>query len=741
MPKPKKKTTATPKPALPSSDVNRLLHLSHSDPHSFLGIHPNSDGVVIRVFRPTAESLLILPEGKGKKWIAAQKCHPAGLFEVFLKGKKEIPPYQVKVNYPSGDTFTYWDPYAFWPTLGELDLHLLGEGNHEKAYEKLGAHFRHWQGVEGFSFALWAPAAKSVSVVGDFNNWDGRLYPMRTMGSSGVWELFIPGMKPGTNYKYELHLHGGGRLLKGDPYGFAAEKPPKTACVTYRSHYEFKDREWMENRAKIDPWRSPLCIYEMHMESWRRVPEEGNRPLTYREMAVQLAEYMKELGFTHVELMPVMEHPFGGSWGYQVSYYFAPTSRFGTPDDFKFFVDYLHQQGIGVILDWVPAHFPKDEFALARFDGTALYEHLDSRKGEHPDWGTYIFNLTRNEVRNFLFSNALYWFSEYHVDGLRLDAVASMLYLDYSRKDGEWVANQYGGNENLEAISFLKRLNELVHSKFPGALMVAEESTAWAGVSRPTYTGGLGFGFKWNMGWMHDTLFYFSRDPIYRRFHHNDLTFGFLYAWSENFILPLSHDEVVHGKASLIDKMPGDRWQKFANLRALFAYMWAHPGKKMLFMGGEFAQFLEWNNESSLDWHLTQWPDHYRMQDLIKELNRLYRSHPALWEADVDPAGFYWIDANNADDNVVAFRRIAPSSGKEIICVGNFSPVIRMGFRVGVPKAGYYREILNTDSYFYGGGNFGNNGGVEARWEPHHNLPCSMVLNLPPLSILWLEAP
>ncbi len=497
----------------------------------------------------------------------------------------------------------------------------------------------------------------------------------------------------------------------------------------------------MDKRGHGDILRKPLSIYELHLESWKKVPGEGNRSLTYREMATELGEYVKQMGFTHVEFMPVMEHPFGGSWGYQVSSYFAPTARFGKPDDFKFLVDHLHQLGIGVILDWVPAHFPKDEFALGRFDGTALYEHLDPRQGEHPDWGTYVFNFGRNEVRNFLLSNALFWLSEYHVDGLRLDAVASMLYLDYSRKEGEWVPNIYGGNENLEAISFLKKLNEVVFAHHPGVLMVAEESTAWPGVSRPTYTGGLGFGFKWNMGWMHDTLFYFSRDSIYRRYDHHNLTFGFLYAWSENFVLPISHDEVVHGKCSMIDKMPGDRWQKFANLRSLYGYMWAHPGKKLLFMGCEFAQFSEWNHNQSLDWHLTEWADHWRMQNLIGDLNKLYRSHPALFETDVDPSGFQWIDANNADDNAVAFLRKSPSTGRQILVTGNFSPVIRNGYRVGVPKPGYYPEIMNTDSYLYGGSNFGNGGGVEAQSIPCHGQPYSVLVSLPPLAVVWFEIP
>ncbi len=723
--------------SIPKGALESFLSFSHGDPHSLLGIHPQKTGTVVRVFRPDARTVTIL---SAQNSIAAEQVHPSGLFEAHVP-KLDPGPYRVRVEYPGDRVFTYWDPYSFWPTLGDVDLHLLGEGSHQKLHEKMGAHFMTHQGVEGVSFAVWAPGAKAVSVVGDFNGWDGRLHPMRSMGSSGIWELFIPEIAEGMNYKFEIRTHGGHRLLKADPYAFATEKPPKTASVVYKSRFKFKDQEWMANRAMGDFLRKPLSIYEVHLESWRKMPEEGNRPLTYREMAAQLADYVQEMGFTHVEFMPVMEHPFGGSWGYQVSSYFSPTARFGPPDDFKYLVDHLHQKGIGVILDWVPAHFPKDEFALGRFDGTALYEHLDPRQGEHPDWGTYVFNFGRNEVRNFLLSSALYWLSEYHVDGLRLDAVASMLYLDYSRKEGEWVPNQFGGNENLEAISFLKNLNELVHAQFPGVIMAAEESTAWPGVSRPTYTGGLGFGFKWNMGWMHDTLFYFSRDPIYRRYDHNNLTFGFLYAWSENFILPLSHDEVVHGKCSMIDKMPGDRWQKFAGLRSLYGYMWAHPGKKLLFMGGEFAQFYEWNHEQSLDWHLTQWADHWRMQNLVSDLNRIYKSHPALWEADVEPGGFQWIDANNADDNAVAFLRKSPSTGRQILVAGNFSPVIRNGYRVGVPKPGFYREILNTDSHLYGGSNFGNNGGVHAEAVPCHGQPCSVVVALPPLATLWFEVP
>jgi len=736
---PRKKQQPAPAPSKPPAQAFEwFLSFTLKDPHSFFGLHPDDDGMVIRVFRPNAKKVTALFEGKE---VSLTQFQTSGLFEAYLPQTGHNGPYRVRVEYDAKRVFTYWDPYAFWPTLGDVDLYLLGEGNHDRLHEKLGAHFKNWQGVDGFSFAVWAPAARSVSVVGDFNGWDGRLHTMRCMGNSGIWELFIPELQQGSNYKFEIHAENGQCLLKADPYAFATEHPPLTASVIYQSKYEFLDQEWMEKRAQHDSLRRPLSIYEVHLESWRRIPEQGNRPLTYQELAYQLAEYVKDMGFTHVEFMPVMEHPFGGSWGYQVTSYFAPTSRFGKPDDFKFLVDYLHRQGIGVILDWVPAHFPKDEFSLGRFDGTALYEHQDPRQGEHPDWGTYVFNFGRNEVRNFLLSNALFWLSEYHIDGLRLDAVASMLYLDYSRKEGEWVPNVHGGRENLEAVHFLKQLNELAFTQFPGVLMIAEESTAWPGVSRPTYTGGLGFGFKWNMGWMHDTLHYFSRDCIYRKHDHNNLTFGFLYAWTENFILPISHDEVVHGKGSLIDKMPGDRWQKFANLRALLAYMWAHPGKKLLFMGSEFGQFREWNHDTSLDWHLTQWADHWRSMDLVKDLNAIYKENPAFWEADVEHTGFQWVDASNANENIVAFLRKSPSTGRQVLIVANFSPMIRTDYRVGVPKQGYYKEILNTDSHNYGGSNFGNNGGLHSTDLGWHGLPHSIVLSLPPLAVVWLEVP
>jgi len=626
------------------------------------------------------------------------------------------------------------------PLLGDIDLHLFGEGKHLRIYEKLGAHCLTHEGKRGVGFAVWAPAADQVSVVGNFNNWDTSRSPMRRIGSSGVWDVFIPGLRAGELYKYAITT-AGHEFFKADPYASMMQVPPDTSSVVFKSSYKFRDRTWLKNRAKRQAWRAPLSIYEVHMGSWRRVNEEENRPLRYREMAPLLADYVIQSGFTHVEFLPLKEHPYGPSWGYQVSAYYAPSARYGTPDDFRFLVDHLHQCGIGVLMDWVPAHFPKDAFALGRFDGTALYEHLDPRKGEHPDWGTYIFNYGRHEVRNFLISNALYWLREFHLDGLRVDAVASMLYLDYSRKEGEWVPNEQGGRENLEAISFLKELNEATHRECPGTLMIAEESTAWPAVSHPVYAGGLGFDFKWNMGWMHDTLKYFQTDPLFRGGNHNALTFGLLYAWSENFILPFSHDEVVHMKGALLNKMPGDEWQKFATLRALYGYMWAHPGKKLLFMGGEFGQWREWNETESLDWHLLETANHKGVQTLIRDLNKFYANHAELWESDSDATGFSWIEVDNAAENVIAFRRIAPSTGREIICVGNFSPLVREGHRLGLPRKGSYKQILNTDNEKYCGGGFGTVKTIRAEKTPWQGLDYSAEITLPPLSVMWFEAP
>jgi len=607
--------------------------------------------------------------------------------------------------------------------LGDIDLHLFGEGRHEEIYKKLGAHVTKVERTKGVSFAVWAPQARGVSVVGDFNQWNGHDHQMQRLGSSGVWELFIPKLTAGSLYKFEIRPSNGPPIFKADPYAQHTEVPPDTSSIVYDSKYKFRDAKWIKSRTAHQYFREPLSIYEVHFGSWRRKVEDNNRPFTYREMAEPLANYVSEMGFTHVEFLPLKEHPYGPSWGYQVTYYYAPSARYGEPDDLRYLIDYLHQRGIGVIMDWVPAHFPKDAWALGRFDGSALYEHLDPRKGEHPDWGTYIFNYGRNEVRNFLVANALYWFNEFHIDGLRVDAVASMLYLDYSRKEGEWVPNKFGGRENLEAIAFLKELNEVTHRACPGIIMVAEESTAWPMVSRPVYAGGLGFDFKWNMGWMHDTLKYFQTDPLFRAGNHNKLTFGLVYAWSENFILPFSHDEVVHMKGSLLNKMPGTTEQKFATLRALYAYMWAHPGKKLLFMGGELGQWREWTETESLDWHLLEDSLHGGVQRLVQDLNRVYGPESALWEADSDPAGFEWIDVDNAFENIVAFLRRSPDTGREIICVSNFSAAPRKGYKVDQLSAGNYDLIINTDAEIYGGTN-----AVSIT---------DGTIDLPPLTTLW----
>jgi 1,4-alpha-glucan branching enzyme len=719
-------------------ELKRFLSYEHPDPHSILGAHMDAGGTVIRAFRPEAESMTLIEEGGFP--VQMERIHKHGLFQLWLEGRSLPISYRLGVQYPNGQDYEFYDPYGHLPTLGELDIHLSQEGRHELVYEKLGAHRRQVNGIEGVAFAVWAPNAVGVSVVGDFNSWDGRLHQMRVLGSSGIWEIFLPDIPLGSHYKIEIRTRGGHRILRADPYALWAEVPPKTASIVHESDFKFWDKQWMEERAQSEPYRKPLSIYELQLGSWRRSGPHGEETLGYRELAKPLAEYVRDLGFTHVELMPVMEHPFGGSWGYQVTGYYAPTSRHGTPDDLRFLIDHLHRNGIGVILDWVPAHFPRDDFALGRFDGTPLYEHADPRQGEHPDWGTFVFNYGRNEVRNFLIANAVYWLSEFHVDGLRLDAVASMLYLDYSREEGEWIPNQYGGRENLDAIAFLRGLNEVVHNRFPGVMMIAEESTAWPAVSRPTYTGGLGFGFKWNMGWMHDTLVYFTKEPVHRRYHHNQLTFSLIYAFHENFILPLSHDEVVHGKRSMLDKMPGDRWQKFANLRALYGYMWAHPGKKLLFMGSEFGQWSEWDHNRSLDWHLLEEDDHRGLQNLVRELNRVYRDKPALWREDFDAAGFQWIDSSNGDENALAFLRKDPETGRELICICNLSPVVRKRYRVGLPRPGKYREVLNTDSENYGGSNAGNGGVVRATGRAWHGQPHSATLVLPPLATLWLEA-
>lgn len=626
--------------------------------------------------------------------------------------------------------------------LTDDDLYLFNEGTHHRLYEKLGAHRLSSQGEEGTFFAVWAPNAERVSVIGDFNRWGVGTHCLQPRGASGIWEAFIPGVGPGERYKYHIESrHLGYRVDKADPFAFTAEEPPRTASIVADLTYHWGDSAWLAERRRRNALDAPIAIYEVHLGSWMRVPEEGHRPLSYREIGPKLAAYAKDLGFSHVEFLPVMEHPFYGSWGYQTTGYFAPTSRYGSPQDFMSLVDCLHQHGIGVILDWVPSHFPSDEHGLGFFDGTHLYEHADPRQGFHPDWKSYIFNYGRNEVRSFLMSSALFWLKVYHVDALRVDAVASMLYLDYSRSEGEWIPNEYGGRENLAAIAFLRRLNEGVYREEPDVQTIAEESTAWPMVSRPTYLGGLGFGLKWDMGWMHDTLKYLSEDPIYRKYHHNELTFRALYQFWENFVLSLSHDEVVHGKGSLLGKMPGDDWQKFANLRLLFGYQYAEPGKKLVFMGSEFAQRREWNHEESLDWHLLQYSPHAGVQRWVRDLNRLYRSEPALHELDVNPAGFEWIDCNDSEQSVLSFLRRGRSAVAPVLVICNFTPVPRVGYRLGVPSGGFWQEVLNGDAVEYGGSGMGNLGGVEAEAVPAHGRPYSVSLTLPPLAALYLKGP
>jgi 1,4-alpha-glucan branching enzyme len=631
------------------------------------------------------------------------------------------------------------DPYSFLPTLGESDLYLFGKGDERRIYEKLGAQLRTIDGVPGASFAVWAPNARRVSVVGDFNNWDGRCHAMRTLGASGVWEIFVPGVGEGEHYKFEIQNLHGHLVLKTDPFGFFFETPPKNAAIVWDTKkFKWTDGAWMQRRREGNPLRSPMSIYEVHPGSWRK--KSMGESFNYRELAGPLIQYVKQMGFTHVEFMPVAEHAFYPSWGYQITGFYAPTSRYGTPADFQFLVNAFHEAGIGVLIDWVPAHFPRDDWALARFDGTALYEHQDPRKGEHQDWGTLIFNYGRHEVSNFLTANALFWCDRFHVDGLRVDAVASMLYLDYSRKEGEWIPNQFGGRENIEAIDFIRKFNYLTHVEFPGVATIAEESTAWPLVTRPPYLGGLGFSFKWNMGWMHDTLGYFSHDPVHRKYHQNDLTFAMLYHHHENFILPLSHDEVVHGKGSLLRRMPGDDWQRFANLRALLAYQWMFPGKKLLFMGGEFGQSDEWDSNGELQWWLLEaGPFHRGVQRFVEDLNKLYLSTAALWLSDYDPGGFYWIDCSDQESSILSFVRRNPEQKRELAVVLSLTPVARYQYRIGLPRPGKWREVLNSDASIYGGGNVGNLGGVMAREEKWHKQSCSAELTLPPLGVIVLE--
>jgi len=721
-------------------DIYQVLYSDVKDPFTVLGAHAITQDkttiVSIRAYLPEIESAFVIDTENNKEY-PMEKVHSYGFFERIFLDRDKIFGYKLKTVDSTGNEKVFVDPYCYLPVIPEEDLYLFNEGTLHKAYEKLGAHVMTIGGVKGVHFAVWAPTARRVSVVGSFNNWDGRWHMMRNRGSSGVWEIFIPGLTERHLYKFEIFSFRRQVILKMDPYAFSTELVPNTASYIYDIEgYDWNDSEWIEKRKKSDPQKEPVSIYEVHLGSWMRIPEEDNRMLTYREAAHRIVEYVKDMGYTHIELLPIAEHPFGGSWGYQVSGYFSPTSRFGDPKDFMYFVDYCHQNGVGVILDWVPAHFPKDAHALAWYDGTGLYEHADPRKGEHQDWGTLIFNFGRNEVRNFLSSNALFWIDRYHIDGLRIDAVASMLYLDYSRKSGQWVPNKYGGKENLEAIDFLKKLNETVYSYHPGIMMIAEESTAWPRVSAPVYLGGLGFGLKWNMGWMNDMLSYMSKDPIHRKYHQNTLTFSILYAFSENFVLPLSHDEVVHGKGSLINKMPGDVWKKFANLRLLFAYMFGHPGKKLLFMGSDFGQWREWDHDNSLDWHLLSYEPHSKLHAYMKDLLNLYRNEPAFYEVDFQHTGFEWVDFRDAEQSTVSFMRKDKRGKTILIFVYNFTPVPLWNYRIGVPYPGFYKEIFNSDAGIYWGSNVGNAGGVLAEEWALHQRPYSINIRIPPLGAI-----
>jgi len=727
----------------PIDEVYRVIFNDHYDPFRILGPHlidhGGSSAVAIRAFLPTVESVSVLArEGKSEREYPMTRIHEHGFFEVVIPGKSEVFPYRLKKTTASGGVEVFNDSYSFMPTLTDFDMYLFNAGDHHRIHDKLGAHFTEVSGIGGVQFAVWAPAARSVSVIGSFNNWDRRSHAMRTLGSSGIWEIFIPGLKEGELYKFQVKTQQGFILDKADPYGFEMELRPQTASkVNFLTGHEWKDDAWIAQRKGADPLGGPMSVYEVHLGSWQR--GENNGWLSYREIANRLVSYVKKVGFTHVEFLPVMEHPFDASWGYQVTGYFAPTSRFGSPSDFMFLVDHCHQNGIGVFLDWVPAHFPKDMYAIAQFDGTHLYEHADPRKGEHQDWGTFIFNYGRHEVKNFLISNALFWIEKYHIDGLRIDAVASMLYLDYSRKEGEWLPNQFGGRENLEAVEFVKHLNRVVHDYHPGVLTIAEESTSWPGVTNALEHGGLGFDLKWNMGWMHDTLEYFSKDPVYRAHHHRNLTFALLYAFSERFLLPLSHDEVVHGKHSLLSRMPGDVWQKFANLRMLYGLMYGFPGKKLLFMGAEIGQWDEWNHEKSVDWILLDFDTHKGVLSWLEDLNRLYAAEPALHQVDFHYTGFDWIDFQDVAGSIISFDRKSAHEKETIVVVCNFTPVPRMGYRIGVRDQGVYRELLNSDAGIYGGSNMGNEGKVVSGPIPQHGRDHSLSLTLPPLGILFLK--
>ncbi|QUC59683.1 1,4-alpha-glucan branching enzyme [Streptomyces sp. A2-16] len=723
LPEPSGPAHCAPAPALDPADRGRLLAGAHHDPHALLGAHPAAGGIVFRALRPFARAVSVVIDGE-RRPLASEGD---GLFSGLLP-LAAIPDYTLLVSYADGEQEVH-DPYRFLPALGETDLHLIREGRHEQLWKALGAEPMTHEGVTGTRFAVWAPNAQGVRVAGEFTFWDGQAFPMRSLGSSGVWELFLPGIGEGARYKFEITSRRGDRFLKSDPMARSTEVPPATASVVTSSHFEWNDQEWMARRGEVPVHQAPFSVYEVHLPSWRK----GS---TYRQLAEELPSYVKDLGFTHVELMPVAEHPFGGSWGYQVTGFYAPTSRLGTPDDFRHLVDALHRAGIGVIMDWVPAHFPKDDWALARFDGEPLYEPGDSRRAEHPDWGTYEFDLGRVEVRNFLVANAVYWCEEFHIDGLRVDAVASMLYLDYSRDSGQWSPNVFGGREDLAAVAFLQEMNATVYRRAPGVVTIAEESTAWDGVTRPTDSGGLGFGLKWNMGWMHDSLGYISHEPVHRKYHHNEMTFSMVYAYSENYVLPISHDEVVHGKQALVSKMPGDWWQQRANHRAYLGFMWAHPGKQLLFMGQEFAQGAEWSEAHGPDWWLLDpqygaEADHRGVRDLVRDLNTVYRATPALWERDTDPGGFRWVVGDAAEDNVFAFLRF-DAAGGPLLAVSNLSPVVREDYRLTVPEGlPLWQESLNTDAARYGGGDI-------VRRDPVKAEDGALRLTLPPLATVWL---
>ncbi|MFI5482724.1 1,4-alpha-glucan branching enzyme [Streptomyces rubiginosohelvolus] len=723
---------ARPAPALDGADRGRLLAGDHHAPHDVLGAHPIPGGVLVRALRPFARTVTVLATG------LRAELHDDG--DGFFSGVlpvPQVPAYRLEVAYDD-NTVEVEDPYRFWPSIGDLDLHLIGEGRHEELWRALGAEPMEHQGVVGTRFTLWAPNARGVRITGDFNYWDGTGFPMRSLGSTGVWELFLPGVGEGALYKYDICRPDGSHTVRADPMARRTEVPPATASIVTARHHEWQDADWMAHRGDRPVHEAPFSVYELHLASWRP-------GLTYRQLAEQLPAYVKDLGFTHVELMPVSEHPFGGSWGYQVTGFYAPTSRLGTPDDFRFLVDALHRAGIGVIMDWVPAHFPRDDWALAEFDGRPLYEHADPQRAAHPDWGTLEFDYGRTEVRNFLVANATYWCEEFHIDGLRVDAVASMLYLDYSREDGQWSPNEFGGRENLDAVAFLQEMNATVYRRNPGVVTIAEESTAWDGVTRPTDSGGLGFGLKWNMGWMHDSLQYVSKEPVHRKYHHNEMTFSMVYAYSENYVLPISHDEVVHGKRALVSKMPGDWWQQRANHRAYLGFMWAHPGKQLLFMGQEFAQGAEWSEGHGPDWWLLDPSyeasgDHRGVRDLVGDLNAVYGAVPALWQRDTSPEGFSWVDGGAAEDNVFAFLRY-DADGSPLLAVSHFSPAVRSDYRLGVPETGTegWVEVLNTDAARYGGGDVRNEEPLKAEAVPAHGRPSSISLTLPPLATVWFR--